>query len=123
MRDMSQVLERWSGWARSENNRIGYSHIAAGFKGLIAQKSDFKLSCSDGDGLIIDSCLSKLKQKKPDEYDVIFMHYFFMLSKRKISQIKKCDEKTIRVKIQLAEGFIEGCLSVIDVTLDMDLGF
>ncbi|MBC0478464.1 hypothetical protein FSG60_015205 [Escherichia coli] len=30
------------------------------------------------------------------------------------------DEKLVRIEIQLAEGFIDGCLSMLDVNLEMD---
>ncbi|HAP2506517.1 TPA: antitermination protein Q, partial [Escherichia coli] len=29
-------------------------------------------------------------------------------------------EKLIRIEIQMAEGFIDGCLSMLDVKLEMD---
>ena len=34
--------------------------------------------------------------------------------------MKKKDEKLIRIELQLAEGFVEGCLSILEVHLDMD---
>lgn len=34
MRDIQMVLERWGGWASSDNSGVDYSPIAAGFKGL-----------------------------------------------------------------------------------------
>lgn len=120
MRDMSQVLECWAGWARSERSGVDYPPIAAGFRNLIPQVSKLKLSCSDSDGLIIDGCLSLLRSKRLDEFELLMLHYFYDVSKRKLAQKNKCDEKVIRIKIQMAEGFIEGCLSMLDVKLDMD---
>ena len=117
---MSQVLERWAGWARSENSGIDYPSIAAGFKGLIQQSSGITVMCSDNDGLIIESCLAKLRAKKPEEHKLIVLHYFYRISKRKLASKAKKDEKIIRIHIQMAEGFIEGCLSMLDVSLDMD---
>ncbi|EEU9450331.1 antitermination protein Q, partial [Escherichia coli] len=32
----------------------------------------------------------------------------------------KKDEKLIRIEIQLAEGFIDGCLSMLDIRLEME---
>ena len=121
MRDMSQVLERWAGWARSENSGVDYSPIAAGFKGLLPQKSSFSLSCSDNDGLVIETCLARLRSKRPTEHDLIVAHYFLRIPKRKLANRSKCDEKLIRIQIQLAEGFIEGCLAWLDMKLDMDI--
>lgn len=120
MRDMSQVLERWAGWAGSANTNIDYSTIAAGFKGLILQKSKLRLSCTDNDGLIIDSCIAKLSQKRPDEFRLIVLYYLHGIPKRKLAKQLKCDEKIVRIKMQMAEGFVEGCLSWLDVKLDME---
>ncbi|ADU71533.1 antiterminator Q family protein [Pantoea sp. At-9b] len=120
MRDMSRVLERWAGWARSENSGVDYSAIAAGFKGLLPQTSKMTLSCSDDDGLMIESCLARLRIKRPDEHQLILLHYFYNVPKRKLAQRAKRDEKLIRIQIQMAEGFIEGCLAWLDVKLDMD---
>ncbi|HHN8406050.1 TPA: antiterminator Q family protein [Morganella morganii] len=39
---------------------LGYSSVAAGFKGLVSRTSITKLSCCDEDGLIIDGCIAKL---------------------------------------------------------------
>ncbi|WP_343463026.1 antiterminator Q family protein [Pantoea sp.] len=121
MRDMSQVLERWGGWARSDSSGVDYSSIAAGFKGLLPQDSKITLSCSDDDGLVIESCMTRLKLKRPEEHALLVAHYLFRIPKRKIAQKEKCDEKLIRIQVQMAEGFIEGCLSWLDVKLDMDV--
>lgn len=120
MRDMSQVLERWAGWAKSDSSGVDYSSIAAGFKGLLAQDSKLTLTCSDNDGLIIEGCLARLKEKRPDEHAIIVLHYFFNISKRTLAKQARRDEKIVRIEIQMAEGFIEGCLAMLDVRLDMD---
>lgn len=119
MLDMAQILERWANWARSENSGVDYSSIAAGFKGLLPHNSKNSISCTDEDGIIIDSCIAKLRARRPDEYELIVMHYYLRISKRKIAQRMKCDEKMIRIKLRMAEGFIEGCFSWLDVKLDM----
>jgi len=62
MRDISYVLELWAGWARAGDSSINYSSIAAGFKGLLPQTSKMDLTCSDDDGLLIDSCIAQLKK-------------------------------------------------------------
>lgn len=117
MRDMSLVLECWAGWAKTESSGVNYSPIAAGFKGLLPQTSKLGPTCSDDDGLIIEACLAKLKSKRPDEYDVLIKYYLYGISKRKIARSIKCDEKQIRIKLQMAEGFIDGCLSWQDVKI------
>lgn len=120
-RDIQLVLDLWSGWAANDNSSIDYSPIAAGFKGLLPQTSKNRLSCTDDDGLIIESCLAKLKIKKPYEYSLLVANYLYGIPKRKIARAQKKDEKIIRIEIQMAEGFIEGCLSMLSVKLDMDL--
>lgn len=121
MRDISMVLERWAGWAASDGSGVDYSHIAAGFKGLLAQKGGVRLSCTDDDGLIIEKCLARLKEKRPSEYQLLVAHYLYRISKRKLARWRKRDEKMIRIEMQMAEGFIDGCLAVLDVRLEMDL--
>ncbi|MGQ2369970.1 antiterminator Q family protein [Citrobacter braakii] len=120
MRDIQIVLERWGGWASANNSGVDYSPIAAGFKGLLPQTSKTRLSCTDDDALIIEGCLSRLKSRKPYEHSLLVAHYLYGISKRKIAKARKKDEKLIRIEIQMAEGFIDGCLSMLDVRLDMD---
>ncbi|EQB98771.1 phage antitermination protein Q [Photorhabdus temperata subsp. temperata M1021] len=65
MRDIQLILERWGGWAASENSGVNYSPIAAGFRGLLPTSSKARLSCCDSDGLIIDAVVGKLKKSWP----------------------------------------------------------
>lgn len=120
MRDIQMLLERWGGWAASDSTGVDYSPIAAGFKGLLPQISKSRLSCTDNDALIIEGCLARLKSRKPYEHSLIVAHYLYGVSKRKMARVRKKDEKLIRIEIQMAEGFIDGCLSTLDITLDMD---
>lgn len=121
VRDIQMVLERWGAWAASDSSGVDYSPIAAGFKGLMPQISKTRISCTDDDALIIESCLALLKKKKPYEHSPIVAHYLYGISKRKIAKARKKDEKLIRIEIQMAEGFIDGCLSMLDVRLEMEL--
>lgn len=118
MRDIQMILERWGVWSR-HRYETDYSPIAAGFKGLLPETANAS-SCSDSDAMIVDSCVGRLKQKRPEEYNLIKEHYIKDIPKRQIAKKLRCDEKNIRIKLQLAEGFIEGCLSMIDVKLDME---
>lgn len=113
MRDMYEVLSRWGVWVR-EDKGIGYSPIAAGFKGLLMPQSSGKQSCSDDDGLMIDGCVARLMKYKPDEYDLVVLHHIYGFSLRKIAMKSKCSDGTIRKQMQAAEGFIAGCLSLLD---------
>jgi len=120
MRDISNILELWASWARSGNNGIDYPSIAAGFKGLLPQTSKFCLNCCDDDGLLIDSCIAQLKKRRPEEYDLLLQYYCYNISKRKIAKKIKCDERLVRIKIKMAEGFIDGCLSAMNIKLECE---
>lgn len=120
MRDIQMVLDRWGAWAASDSSGVDYSPIAAGFKGLLPYTSKTRQACSDGDALIIEGCLARLKQKRPEEHSLLVAHYLYGISKRKLAKARKKDEKIIRIEIQMAEGFIEGCLAILNVSLDMD---
>lgn len=120
MRDIQDVLSRWGVWAR-DNSNVDFSSIAAGFKGLLPPCESSAKSCTDDDGLIVDGCVARLKKLRPDEYILLIEYYVFSSSKRAIARHLKKDEKVIRISMQLAEGFIEGCLSMIDARLDSDV--
>ena len=121
MRKIQRVLERWGGWAARDYIALGWSPVAAGFKGLIAAPRSTRPTCCDDDGLLIDSCVSRLRQiRQTGEYDLLMAHYVYGVSKRTLARILKQDEKTVRVQLQVAEGFIDGCLSMLDATLEMD---
>lgn len=72
------------------------------------------------DALIIEGCLARLRQKRPDEHSLLVAHYLYGISKRKLAKARKKDEKLIRIEIQMAEGFIDGCLSMLEISLEMD---
>lgn len=64
--------------------------------------------------------MARLKRKKPDEHQLLVVHYIYRISKRQMAKHRKKSEKQIRIEIQMAEGFIEGCLSMLDFPLEMD---
>ncbi|MDU7381960.1 MAG: antiterminator Q family protein [Enterobacteriaceae bacterium] len=121
MRDIQKVLELWGAWAASDSCGVDYSPIAAGFKGLLPQASKTRPMCSDGDGLTIEGCMARLKQKRPYDYHVLVGHYVYRVSKRKIAKNRKKSEKQIRIEMMLAEGFIEGCLSMLNIRLECEV--
>ncbi|EJC8215930.1 antiterminator Q family protein [Citrobacter freundii complex sp. 2024EL-00228] len=121
MRDMQKVLDLWGAWAASDSCNIDYSPIAAGFKGLLPQTSKTRIACTDNDGLIIEGCMARLNKKRPYDYQLLVVHYIYGVSKRKMAHQRKKSEKQIRIEMQLAEGFVEGCLSMLDIPLEMDL--
>lgn len=122
MRDIQEVLSRYGVWA-SDNSNIDFASIAAGFKGLLPPAGRAKDSCSDDDGLIVDGAVTRLRDLRTEEFEMIVRHYILKQSKSAIARSKKCDEKLIRIKLQVAEGFIDGCISMLGVRLDMDKFF
>ncbi|ANI82397.1 antiterminator Q family protein [Kosakonia oryzae] len=120
MRDIQKILELWGAWAASDSCNVDYSPIAAGFKGLLPQTSKTRITCSDNDGLIIEGCMARLIKKRPYDYHLLVGYYVYMISKRKMAKNRKKSEKQIRIEMMLAEGFIEGCLSMLDIRLEMD---
>ncbi|GJK86880.1 TPA: antiterminator Q family protein [Citrobacter amalonaticus] len=119
-RDMQKVLDMWGAWAASDACNIDYSSIAAGFKGLLPQASKMRAMCTDDDGLIIEGCMARLIRKCPYDYHLLVGHYILRYSKRQMAKHRKKSEKQIRIEMMLAEGFIEGCLSMLNVPLEMD---
>ncbi|MFP7606988.1 antiterminator Q family protein [Serratia quinivorans] len=120
MREIYEVMARWGVWARESNN-IDYSRVAAGFKGILSQTSRVQLSCCDEDGLIIDGCVCKLKIYNPEEFNIVIIHHVCGVSLRRIAKIKKCSDGTIRKQLQSAEGFVNGCLATLNLTLSFEI--
>ncbi|MDE1476186.1 phage antitermination protein [Xenorhabdus bovienii] len=48
------------------------------------------------------------------------LHYIHDISKSEIARKKKCSEGKIRQNLMVAETFVEACLIMAEVTLEMD---
>ncbi len=114
MRDIHETLELWGAWAASDNSGVDFSPIAAGFKGLLPQTSKSRLQCCDDEGIKIDGCVARLKKYRSEEFELVILHYVFDISLRAIARKKKCADGTIRKEMQTAQGFINGCLAMIE---------
>lgn len=123
MRDIQRVMELWGAWTASDSCNVDFSPIAAGFKGLLPQTSKTRITCSDNDGLVIEGCMARLMKRRPYEYRLLVEHYVYMVSKRQMAKNRKKSEKQIRIEMLLAEGFIEGCLAMLEIQLEMDAIF
>ncbi|CQH30056.1 antiterminator Q family protein [Yersinia mollaretii] len=118
MADIQTVLTRWGVWAR-DNAHLDYPHIASGFRGIISGGKQLE-SCSDNDGLAIDTTVGYLKRAaREKELDLIIRHYVYGQSKASIARLKKCNEREIRRQLQIAESFIDGCFTQSHITLEM----
>ncbi|CNI68717.1 hypothetical protein CBW53_03005 [Yersinia frederiksenii] len=118
MRDMQYTLERYGVWAY-DNDSIYYSNVAGGFKGLLPQRLS-KESCCDDDGLAINSAMRILKKDNPEEYSILCLKYIYNFSNPRIGQKLDYSKDMVRLKLQRAEGFIDGCLCMLNLTLEMD---
>lgn len=113
MRDMYEVMDLWGAWAASDNSGVDWQPIAAGFKGLLPHGKRSRLQCDDDEGVLIDGCVRRLKQNRPDEYQIIMAHFVIGISLRTIAKKRKCSDGTIRKNLQSALGFIEGVMSTV----------
>ncbi|OON40577.1 antitermination protein [Izhakiella australiensis] len=120
MHDVSLLLQRWGGWAASENSGVNYSSVAAGFRGLLIHPLKRNLNCNDSDGLILDGCISRLKRFNPTYHQLIVTHYLYRVSIRAIARRRRLADGTVRKELQAAEGFIAGVLSGMDITLECE---
>ncbi|PKH22283.1 antitermination protein Q [Enterobacterales bacterium CwR94] len=121
MRNIQFILERWGEWSR-QRLEMDYSTVAAGFKHLLSATPN-KIYCSDRDATCIDRCVGQLKLRRPDEYALLHEHYIKGVPKRALGRKLKLSEGMVRIKFQMAEGFIEGCLAMQGQPLEMEAGF
>lgn len=62
---------------------------------------------------MIDGCVARLHKYKPEEYELIIAHFVIGISLRAIAKKRKCSDGTIRKELQMALGFIDGCMCLI----------
>lgn len=118
MSDIQTVLTRWGVWAK-DHSHLDYPHIASGFKGAVTRSKSVD-SCCDNDGLVIDKVIGNLQRaSREKELEFILRHYVYGQSKASIARLKKCNEREIRRQLQVAESFIEGCITQSDILLEM----
>lgn len=113
MRDMYEVMDRWGAWAASDNSGVDWQPIAAGFKGLLPHGKKSRIQCDDDEGIMIDSCVARLRKYKPDEFELLIVHFVIGISLRTIAKKRKCSDGTIRKDLQSALGFVEGVMSML----------
>jgi hypothetical protein len=121
MRDIQLILEGWGIWAAADNSQVDWSPIAAGFKGLLPYTSKIRNGCCDDDGMAVDAAILRLKQvRQQDELSMIMLHYVYRMSKRAIARYWRMSESRVRQQMQVAETFVDACLYMAGVTLEMD---
>ncbi|NAK73206.1 antitermination protein [Escherichia coli] len=120
MRDIQMVLERWGAWVANNHEDVEWSSVAAGFKGLIPSKVKSRPQCSDDDGLIISSAMTVLKKKEPYQYELLEMYYLYGVTLRVLGVKLGISLNQVVIRLQKAEGFIDGCLAMLGVSLEID---
>ncbi|MBM0891951.1 antitermination protein [Escherichia coli] len=120
MRDIQMVLERWGTWVANNHEDVEWSSVAAGFKGLIPSKVKSRPQCSDDDGLIISSAMTVLKKKEPYQYELLEMYYVYGVTLRVLGVKLGISLNQVVIRLQKAEGFIDGCLAMLGVSLEID---
>lgn len=120
MRDIQQVLERWGAWAASGGDNLDYAPIAAGFKGLLPTNRRNRPSCSDDDGLVVSSAMTFLKRKDSYLCMLLELYYVKNMTLRGIAAKLGISLNQVVIRLQKAEGFIEGCLAALGIPLEMD---
>ncbi|MBQ0266756.1 antiterminator Q family protein [Providencia huaxiensis] len=111
--DIHELVSKWGAWAAADHSDVDWPSIAAGFKGILPIVGSHYDQCNDDDGILIDTCVAKLKQYCYEEYEIVVLHYIYRASLRNIAKYKKCSDGTIRKKMQTALGFINGIISII----------
>ncbi len=120
MRDIQMVLERWGAWVANNHEDVEWSSVAAGFKGLIPSKVKSRPQCSDDDGLIISSAMTVLKKKEPYQYELLEMYYVYGVTLRVLGVKLGISLNQVVIRLQKAEGFIDGCLAMLGISLEID---
>ncbi|QUT14559.1 antiterminator Q family protein [Rahnella inusitata] len=121
MRDIQLVLERWGVWASQEGSQVDWSPISGGFKSLLPKEGRSRPSCCDNDGSIVDTAVGMLRKAgRQDELDLVMLHYMYDVSKSTIARWKKCSEGKIRNQLMIAETFVDACIMMTGVRLEMD---
>lgn len=120
MRDIQMVLERWGAWVANNHEDVEWSSVAADFKGLIPSKVKSRPQCSDDDGLIISSAMTVLKKKEPYQYELLEMYYVYGVTLRVLGVKLGISLNQVVIRLQKAEGFIDGCLAMLGVSLEID---
>ncbi|HAC7016355.1 TPA_asm: antitermination protein [Salmonella enterica subsp. enterica serovar Napoli] len=107
---------------RLANNHedVVWSHIAAGFKGLIPSKVKFRPQCCDDDAMIICGCMARLNKNNSDLHDLLMDYYVMGMTFMMLARKHGCSDCRIGRLLQKAEGIIDGMLMMLDIRLEME---
>ncbi|HEM6889543.1 MULTISPECIES: antiterminator Q family protein [Providencia] len=120
MRDIQLVLQKWGTWAHEGNSDVDYSSVAAGFKGLLPSTKKTRESCCDDDGIAVDAAVNKLKKSNSYLFQLVILYYVKNCTLRTLEKKLGISHNEVAKRLQYAEGFVEGCLAIAEITLEMD---
>lgn len=122
VRDIRAVLSRWGTWAAGEEKRSDWPPVCAMLAGVLPHSTSRRPSCCDDDGLIIDACVSCLRRTgNRDEQEVLYAYYVLGFSHRDAAGALGMNRQNVRALLASGESFVNGCLCMKGVRLDMDL--
>lgn len=120
MWNIQLVLQRYAAWVAADNSGVDWNHTAAGFAALLSGGRRCRPQCSDNDGLAIDGAMKCLRKNNLYYYELLGMYYIKRMTLRKIGKKLAISHSEVAKRVQCAEGFVEGCLAMADIVLEMD---
>lgn len=119
-RNMQEVLERWGRWAASEEycSLVDWPAMSV----TPGRKPEAgKPGCSDEDGLAIDTCVAHMSTVR-DVDDILILGQRFIggHTTRQIAEVMAIPRMQVRASLNASEAFLNGCLVMQGIRLDMD---
>ncbi|OMQ26890.1 antiterminator Q family protein [Serratia oryzae] len=121
-RNMQEVLERWGRWAASEEycSLVDWPALSVTPYGTPEPKRS-KPGCSDEDGAAIDACVAHMGMMRgADDLLILGQRFIGGHSLRHIADATGENVHGVRTSLAASEAFLEGCLAMLGIRLDMD---
>lgn len=119
-RDMQLVLERWGRWAAKEEycSMVDWPSMSVMPQRVTA---DGKSGCTDEDGAAIDTCIAHMSMVCPHSNLLILgLRFIGGHTTRFIAEMMETPRAQVRESLKASEAFLEGCLVMQGIRLDMD---
>lgn len=119
-RNMQEVLERWGRWAASEEYCSLVDWPAMSVTPGCKPEAG-KPRCSDEDGMTIDTCVAHMSTVR-DVDDILILGQRFIggHTTRQIAERMAIPRMQVRGSLNASEAFLNGCLVMQGIRLDMD---
>lgn len=120
-RNMQEVLERWGRWAAREEycSLVDWPSLSI----LPCHKPQpGKPGCTNEDGIVVDTCIAHMsKICKADYLQILGQRFIGGHALRRIAKDVCTSKDSVVMSLRTSEAFVEGCLTMLAVHLDMDL--